>query len=82
MTNKQIVEAQKLLRLFEKTPVKVYNNHGDVYWQVVYDNETYNSLMNVVESVAKMPIRDYYSNIIPEDESAYTQPVAYHRDKI
>lgn len=85
MTNKQIVEAQKLLRKLDGTPVKVYNEQGNVFWQVTYDNDTYSSLINVLEAVAKLPIKEY--TVYPQPAySSYTQPdstpTEYHREKI
>ena len=85
MTNKQIVEAQKLLRKLDGTPVKVYNEQGDVYWQVTYDNSTYSSLINIIETVSKLPIKEYATYPQPTYPS-YAQPasnpIEYHREKI
>lgn len=86
MTNKQITDAQKLLRKLEGEPVKVFNEQGTVFWQVTYSNESYNSLMNIIESVAKTPIKEYASYPQPT-YSNYPQintvPTAeYHREKI
>jgi hypothetical protein len=83
MTNKQIVEAQKLLRRLDGTPVKVYNEQGEVYWQITYDNATYNSLVNIIEAVAKTPIREYTTNTNSLPNLYYQQPTTdYHREKI
>ena len=84
MTNKQIVEAQKLLRILDGTPVKVYNEHGDVFWQVTYSNDAYSALVNVVETVARTPIKEYSSSIsslYSQTTNSVTTP-DYHRDKI
>ena len=92
MTNRQIVEAQKLLRKLEGEPVKVYNEHGECFWQVTYSNDSYNSLINIVEGVAKTPIKEYSSyptaptrpltaSVYPPTASAYSS-VDYHREKI
>ena len=82
MTNKQIVEAQKLLRKLDGTPVKVYNEQGNVFWQVTYDNDTYSSLINVLEAVAKTPIKEYTTST-NSLYSLYQQPSKdYHREKI
>lgn len=85
MTSKQIIEAQKLLRKLEGEPIKVYNEQGTTFWQVTYSNEAYNSLINIVEAVAKTPIKEYtvypqptYSNYVQTNSS----PVEYHREKI
>ena len=85
MTNKQIVEAQRLLRKLEGEPVKVYNEQGITFWQVTYSNDTYNSLMNIVEAVAKTPIKEY--NSYPQSSYvSYTQTnlnlPEYHREKV
>ena len=86
MTNKQIIEAQKLLRKLEGEPVKVFNEQGITFWQVTYSNESYNSLMSIVESVAKTPIKEY-ANYPQPTYTCYAQtntvPTAeYHREKI
>ena len=85
MINKQIIEAQKLLRKLEGEPVKVYNEQGTTFWQVTYSNESYNSLLNIVEAVAKTPIKEYTA--YPQQTySTYAQPNAtpidYHREKV
>ena len=84
MTNKQIIEAQKLLRKLEGEPVKVYNEQGTTFWQVTYENDTYCSLINILESVANTPIKEYSSYPQPT-YTPYSQHVFtpdYHREKI
>lgn len=87
MTNKQIVDAQKVLRRLEGTPVKVQNDSGQVFWQVTYDNETYNNLLNVVTAVASTPIKESYTttyvnpNNLPP-EATVISAMDYHRDRI
>ena len=85
MTNKQIVEAQKLLRKLESTPVRVQNEQGMMFWQVTYDDSTYRMLLKILTDVASIPIKEYdytpryVSNTVqPSTESVTT----YHRDKI
>lgn len=85
MTNKQIVEAQKLLRKLDGEPVKVYNEQGTTFWQVTYTNESYNSLLSIIESVANTPIKEYNSYPQPT-YSNYAQLISdsteYHREKV
>ena len=57
MTNKQIFAAQKVLTKLQGTPVRLFNETGQAFWQVTYDNETYNMLLEVVTAVAETPIR-------------------------
>ena len=78
MTNKQILNAQKVLRKLESTPVKVYRGDGTVCWQVTYDNETYRDLLNVVTTVANIPVKE--PTFVRD--TAYESVVDYHRDKI
>lgn len=80
MTNKQIMDAQKVLRRLEGTPVKIQNDKGMVYWQVTYDNDTYSNLLNVVTAVANTPIKEVYTQ--PIRDITYESVVDYHRDKI
>ena len=91
MTNKQIVDAQKVLRRLEGTPVKIQNDSGQVFWQVTYDNETYNNLLNVVTAVASTPIKESYTttyvnpNVNPNNlppEATVISVMDYHRDRI
>ena len=81
MINKQIMEAQKILRKLDGTPVKVYNDHGEVFWQVTYDDNTYNTLLNILDSIAKTPIKEYY-NMPSYPQPTYYPPADYHREKI
>ena len=85
MTNKQIVEAQKLLRKLDGETVKVFNEQGTTFWQVTYTNESYNSLLSIIESVANAPIKEYNSYPQPT-YSNYAQSIAdsteYHREKV
>ena len=84
MTNKQIMDAQKVLRKLDSTPVKFYGKDGGLYWQVTYDNDTYNKLLNVVTAVANTPVKE--PNIVREQpivrDVMYESVVDYHRDKI
>ena len=77
MTNKQIVSAQRVLRRLEGTPLKVFREDGQVCWQVTYDNETYNALLDIVATVANTSIQDNYSK-----PTIYEPIMDYHRDKI
>ena len=73
MTQKQIVDAQRLLRKLESTPVKVSGVGGKVYWQVTYDNETYKSLLGILSDIAKTPI---YT------QTQFEMTENYHREKV
>ena len=77
MTNKQIMDAQKILRRLESTPVRLCSDDGHTFWQVTYDNETYNDLLNVVSAVAKIPVKETFVRDV-----VYESVVDYHRDKI
>lgn len=87
MTNKQIIDAQKILRKLEGTPTKFYREDGEAFWQVTYDNETYNNLLNVVTAVANTPIKESYTatyvnqNNLPP-EVPVISVMDYHREKI
>lgn len=81
MTNKQIMDAQKILRRLDSTAVRVSQKDGDVFWQVTYDNKTYNDLLNVVTAVARTPIKEY-TPIQPVRDTVYESIIDYHRDKI
>ena len=76
------MDAQKILRRLDSTPVRVQNSSGQVFWQVTYDNNTYNDLLNVVTAVAKTPIREYSQPVQPIRETVYESVIDYHRDKI
>lgn len=83
------MDAQKVLRRLEGTPVRISNKEGQVFWQVTYDNDLYNDLLNVVIAVAKIPIKDIntttYSGAYTRDAMGNLQPdpvVEYHREKI
>jgi hypothetical protein len=73
VNNKQIFDAQKVLSKLQGTPVRLFNETGQAFWQVTYDDETYKLLLNVVSAVANTPIRSTYEVIEPQD---------YHREKI
>ena len=73
MTQKQIVDAQRLLRKLESTPVKFYGANGKQYWQVTYDNDTYSALLSVISDVAKTPMLTQNSFDVVEN---------YHREKM
>lgn len=75
------MDAQKILRRLDSTPVRLQNSSGQVFWQVTYDNNTYNDLLNVVTAVAKTPIKEYtYQQ--PARDTMYESVIDYHRDKI
>lgn len=80
MTNKQIMDAQKILRRLEGTPVNVYGDNGKVFWQVTYDDDTYRDLLNVVTAVARIPVKEVYTQPIRDTE--FESITDYHRDKI
>ena len=83
MTNKQIVDAQRILRRLEGTPVRFTNSNGQVFWQITYDDDTYRSLLNVVGSVASIPIKEVHTNTQPTvRDTAFESVTDYHRDKI
>ena len=73
MTNQHIIDAQRVLKRLESTPVKVEREHGETVWQVTYDDDTYNKLLNVITEVAKTPLRE-----APIPQAI----IEYHRDKI
>lgn len=73
MTQKQIVDAQKLLRKLESTPVKFYNESGIPYWQVTYDNDTYNALLGIISDIARTPLYTQTQFELGEN---------YHREKV
>lgn len=73
MTNKQIFDAQKVLTKLQGTPVRLYNQSGQSFWQVTYDNETYNLLLGVVTAVAELPIRSI--STFPDEQD-------YRRERI
>ena len=84
MTNKQILDAQKVLSKWRGTPVKMLEEHGQTYWQITFDNETYGLMLNVVTSVAETPIKEIYAPTYTQTRSYSTfNPEAdYRRDKI
>lgn len=82
MTNKQIMDAQKILRKLDSTPVRISNSSGQVFWQVTYDNDTYNDLMNLIVAVSRTPIKEAYIKESFVRDTAYESVVDYHRDKI
>lgn len=73
MTQKQIVDAQRLLRKLESTPVKFYGESGIQYWQVTYDNETYNALLGIISDIARTPLYTQTQFEVTEN---------YHREKV
>ena len=82
MTNKQIIDAQKILRSLEGTPTKFYREDGEAFWQVTYDNDTYNALLNIIVAVSRIPIKETYIRESYVRDTAYESVVDYHRDKI
>lgn len=94
MTNKQIVNAQKILRQLEGTPVRLQNDSGQVFWQVTYDDKTYNDLLNVIVAVAQTPIKEVQTPVRESRVTTYVNPntlspeasvismMDYHRDRI
>lgn len=71
--NKHIIEAQRILKRLEGTPVRVQREHGETVWQVTYDDDTYNNLLTVITEVANTPLR----------EAPIPQAIIdYHREKI
>lgn len=87
MTNKQIVDAQKILRRLEGTPVRLQNDSGQLFWQVTYDDRTYNDLLGLVVAVAQTPLKESYTttyvnpNNLPPEASVISV-MDYHREKI
>ena len=77
MTNKQIMDAQKILLRLEGTPVKLYREDGQAFFQVTFDSTTYNDLLNIVVAVSKTPRRENFVR-----DTAFESVVDYHRDKI
>ena len=75
MTNKQIISAQKVLRVLESTPIIMERDKV----QVTYDMETYNDLLGIITDVANTPLKEYGARVIP---NTYVQPIDYHREKI
>lgn len=76
--NKQIIEAQHLLRKLEGAPVRLSVENGDNYWQVTYDDSTYRSLVDLVVAVSQLPIKES-----PVIRDTYYESISdYHRDKI
>lgn len=88
VNNKTIVDAQKVLSKWQGTSVRMLEEHGKVFWQITFDNDTYGKMLNVVSSVAETPIKDTYNQpqrpIYNQTYSSYnTNPDAeYHREKI
>lgn len=80
MTNKQIIDAQKILRKLEGTPTKFYREDGEPFWQVTYDDATYRDLLNVLVAVSHTPIKETVSSFVRD--TAYESVIDYHRDKI
>lgn len=73
IADSQIVKAQKVLRKLDATPVKLLRGDGVVCIQVIYENDTYNDLLSVLNSVATEPLR---CQVVQE-------PVdGYHRIKV
>lgn len=58
LTTKQIADAQKFLQRLKSTPVKVINDHGDVFWEVTYNNRDYIDLLNILTGIARNPIEE------------------------
>lgn len=77
LTNKQIVDAQRVLKRFESTPVKFIREDGVSCWRVTYDDDTYNLMLGVISAVAEMPIRE-----LETPTEIASSVVAYHREKI
>ena len=76
MLNKHIVEAQKVLKRLDGTPVKFLGGDGKQHWQVTYDDDTYNSLIGVLEAVAHTPMKEYV------ESAPVIELPEYHRNKI
>lgn len=81
MTNRQIVEAQRILKRLEGTPVRIDKEHGETFWQVTYDDDTYNKLLSLVEAVAKTPMKEVNYDMSP-DGNPIISSTPYHREKI
>lgn len=71
MTTKQILDAQKVLRLLDGTPIRMSGDRKTV--QVTYDMETYNALLGVLMAV---------SDEEPKNVPTFSTPTDYHREKI
>lgn len=91
MTNKQIIDAQKVLSKWRGTPVKMLEEHGQVYWQITFDNDTYGKMLNIVATVAELPLQDSYTTTYTPPRqhtpsrtyiNSYNPEADYHRDKI
>lgn len=80
MTNKQIIDAQKVLSKWRGTPVKMLEEDGRVFWQITFDNDTYGKMLSVVSSVAEMPIKEVYQTTYREPQ--FNPITDYRRDKI
>ena len=72
------MDAQKILRRLEGTPIKVINESGNIFWQVTYDDETYRNLLNVVGTVSRIPVKE--PTFVRD--TVYESVIDYHRDKI
>ena len=92
MTNKQIIDAQKVLSKWRGTPVKMFEEHWKTYWQITFDNDTYGKMLSVVSAVAEMPMQDTYTTTYTPQRTypkqnnpyinSYNPEAEYHRDKI
>ena len=58
LTTKQIADAQKFIQRLKSTPVKIINEHGDIFWQVTYSNQDYLELLNILTGIARSPIEE------------------------
>lgn len=92
VTNQQIFDAQKVLSKWRGTPVKMLEEHGQVFWQITFDNETYGKMLSVVSAVADLPIQETYTTTYTPQRNyqksshayinTYNPEAEYHRDKI
>jgi hypothetical protein len=73
VTQKQIVAAQKILRRLDKTPIKLMRADGKVCFQVTYESDMYNDLLNIIETVADTPLYN---------QTTFDTPINYHREKV
>lgn len=64
MTDKHVLEAQRILRMLDGTPIRMDGDRKIV--QVTYDYGTYNALLSILFAVANLNERreDYHRNKI------------------
>ena len=76
MTHKTIMQAQKVLRKLEGTPIIVKPDNSV---QVTYEHETYSALFEVLVAVSKEQLGES-ETVAP---SPYAQSITeYHREKV